>query len=76
MKLPYLRVCECMYVCMISLLVYLLLHCCLILVLLLVGFIRIILLMPNHLQATIVYCIYVYGNYSFLYHILYLLFCN
>ena len=44
---------------------------CLILILLLVGFITAILRTPNHLQATIVYCIYVYVNYSLLYLLLY-----
>ena len=56
------------------LLVFLLLHCCLILVLLL-GCKTAILLTPNHLQATIVYCIYVYVNYSLLCHILCLVLC-
>jgi len=55
---------------MISTIIYLLLHCCFILILLLIGFVIAILLTPNHLQATIVYCIYVYVNYSLLYHIL------
>ena len=64
------RVCVCVCV-WFQLLVYLLLYCCLILILLLVGFVTAIFLTPNHLQATIIYCIYVYVNYNLLYHIFY-----
>jgi len=53
------RATVCVCVCVwFQLLVYLLLHYCLILVLLLVGFVTVILLTPNHLQA-IIYCIYI-----------------
>jgi len=69
----YTHVCICM--CVYDFSYYLLLHCPLILVFLLVGFVTTILLLPNHLQTTIVYCIYVYVNCSLLYHILCLLFC-
>jgi len=69
------RVYVCVYVCIILAISLLLLHCCLILVLLLVD-VTAILLTLNHLQATIVYCIYVYVNYSLLYHTLCLLTCS